>query len=178
MRHLPRVRHVSLCGFFLVLHGCESFRNQNAVSDDAFVDVNIDPDAVALPKESEKVVEEVPQAKINPLVVVSQTPTPVEEVEAKKAPVEVATVNEAPKTVKNKIEGKGTQVKFIKAEQINIRSKPNRYSKILGLLHFGDEVHVEEVNADWAKLDDGRYIRTRWLVKSAPGKSSKADAAE
>lgn len=63
--------------------------------------------------------------------------------------------------------GSGPQVRFIKADQLYIRVKPDRYSKALGLLYGGDEVHVK-IQGDWAMLDEGRWIRSRWLVKKRP----------
>ena len=65
--------------------------------------------------------------------------------------------------------GSGPQVRYIKAFEMNIRSQPNRHSKIVGRLKGGEEVHVS-IHGGWSKLDDGRWIRTRWLVKSPPDK--------
>jgi hypothetical protein len=70
--------------------------------------------------------------------------------------------------------GSGPQTNFIKATILTIRSQPNRYSKILGYLNGGDEVHVK-MYGDWAKLDDGQWIRSRWLVKVRPGKFVGSD---
>jgi len=65
--------------------------------------------------------------------------------------------------------GSGPQVRYIKAAILNIRAEPNRYSKILGLLRGYDKVHVK-INGDWAKLEAGQWIRSRWLVKNPPKK--------
>jgi hypothetical protein len=63
--------------------------------------------------------------------------------------------------------GSGTAIRYIKAFEINIRSQPNRHSKIVGRLRGGDEVRVS-IHGGWSKLDDGRWIRSRWLVKNPP----------
>ena len=62
-------------------------------------------------------------------------------------------------------QGSGPQTFFIKAAILTIRSQPNRHSKIIGYLKGGTEVHVK-TNGDWCQLDAGRWIRTRWLVKT------------
>ena len=76
--------------------------------------------------------------------------------------------------------GSGPQVRYIKAVILNIRAEPNRYSKILGLLRGYDKVHVK-INGDWAELEAGQWIRSRWLVKNPPkkivGLSSEDDMA-
>ena len=69
--------------------------------------------------------------------------------------------------------GSGPQKKFIEAATLNIRSQPNRFSKIVGSLKGGDEVHVK-IHGGWAKLDEGQWIRSRWLVKSRPSSFSNA----
>jgi hypothetical protein len=65
--------------------------------------------------------------------------------------------------------GSGPEVRYIKADQLYIRSEPNRFSNSIGLVHGGDEVHVQ-IQGDWAKLDEGRWIRSRWLVKKRPNR--------
>jgi len=60
--------------------------------------------------------------------------------------------------------GSGPEVRFIKADQLHLRAEPNRFSKSIGLIFGGDEVHVK-IQGDWAQLDEGRWIRSRWLVK-------------
>ncbi|MCX6126499.1 MAG: hypothetical protein NTV34_17325 [Proteobacteria bacterium] len=65
--------------------------------------------------------------------------------------------------------GKGPEKRFIKADQLYIRVAADRYSKSVGLLYGGDEVFVT-VLGDWAKLDEGQWIRSRWLVKSRPSR--------
>ena len=65
--------------------------------------------------------------------------------------------------------GSGGQTRFVKASELNIRSQPNRFSKIVGQLVGGDEVHVT-MHGAWAKLEDGRWIRSRWLVKKPTSK--------
>jgi predicted lipid-binding transport protein (Tim44 family) len=77
----------------------------------------------------------------------------------------------------HKFIGTGQEVRFIKAEQLFIRVKPNRYSKSLGIVRGGDEVRVT-IQGDWAKLDDGQYIRSRWLVKHKPTTYGVEDAQD
>lgn len=68
--------------------------------------------------------------------------------------------------------GSGPQLRFIKAAELNIREKPNRYSKIVGNLREGQAVRVK-IQGDWAQLDEDRWIRSRWLVKKRPKQFSK-----
>jgi hypothetical protein len=63
--------------------------------------------------------------------------------------------------------GSGGQKRFIKASEMNIRAQPNRHSKVVGRLVGGDEVRVT-IHGGWAKLEDGQWIRSRWLVKKRP----------
>lgn len=63
--------------------------------------------------------------------------------------------------------GSGPQRRYIKADQIHIRISPDRYSRSVGFLYGGDEVRVR-IEGDWAKLDEGRWVRSRWLVKKRP----------
>jgi hypothetical protein len=63
--------------------------------------------------------------------------------------------------------GSGPTKLYVRAGQMNIRVKPDRHSKILGLIYGGDEVHVT-LMGDWAMLDEGRWIRSRWLTKDRP----------
>lgn len=63
--------------------------------------------------------------------------------------------------------GSGSQVLFINAAMLNVREKPDRRSKIVGALKGGDMVKVE-IEGGWARLDEGRWIRTRWLVRQKP----------
>jgi hypothetical protein len=63
--------------------------------------------------------------------------------------------------------GSGPQIRYIKAVELNVREKPDRYSQIVGVLKGGDKVRVK-VKGGWAKLDEGRWIRSRWLVKQKP----------
>jgi hypothetical protein len=65
--------------------------------------------------------------------------------------------------------GSGPQVRYIKAAILNIRAEPNRRAKNFGLLRGYDKVHVK-INGDWAELEDGQWIRSRWLVKNPPKK--------
>jgi hypothetical protein len=90
------------------------------------------------------------------------------------APADVADTNVASNPDKV---GSGPQTRFIKAWELNIRSEPNRFSKIIGHLKGGDEVHVK-IHGGWAKLDDGRWIRSRWLVKVRPAKFVGAPGEE
>ena len=71
-------------------------------------------------------------------------------------------------------QGSGSQTLYIKATILTVRSQPNRYAKILGYLSGGTTVHVN-VNGGWAKLDAGRWLRSRWLVKVKPTKFVGSD---
>ncbi|MCX6118198.1 MAG: hypothetical protein NT027_11700 [Proteobacteria bacterium] len=63
--------------------------------------------------------------------------------------------------------GTGKEIRFIKAEKLHIRVEPNRYSRSIGIVTGGAKVHVD-IDGDWAKLEEGKYIRSRWLVKALP----------
>lgn len=65
--------------------------------------------------------------------------------------------------------GTGKQKRFVKADQLHIRVQPDRYSKSIGIIYGGDEVHAT-IRGDWAKLEEGQWIRSRWLVKTSPRK--------
>ncbi len=65
--------------------------------------------------------------------------------------------------------GTGKRKRYIKADQLHIRTQPDRFSKSIGLIYGGDEVHVT-IRGDWAKLEEGQWIRSRWLVKNRPRK--------
>lgn len=55
----------------------------------------------------------------------------------------------------------------ITVSRINIRSSPDRHSRIVGELRQGDKVRVDvDEAAGWAKLAEGEFIRSRHL-KSA-----------
>jgi hypothetical protein len=169
-----------------LLSSCVSDEPKDPVNaDPAFA--GIDPDQKALPKEGsdqkqssavESMTSEasVTTAPASPEVQSAELPAsppptpPVEQL----APIE----NTASKSVDQTMEsetatvsgtsiGSGPQVRYIKAFELNIRSKPNRRSQIVGRLKGKDEVHVS-IHGGWSKLDDGRWIRTRWLVKSPP----------
>lgn len=72
--------------------------------------------------------------------------------------------------------GTGKQKRFIKADQLHIRVQPDRYSKSIGIMYGGDEVHVT-IRGDWAKLEEGKWIRSRWLVKTMPKKFKTGQSA-
>ena len=65
--------------------------------------------------------------------------------------------------------GTGPLKRYIKADQLHIRVAADRYSKSLGLLYGGDEVFVS-IKGDWAKLEVGKWIRSRWLVQKRPSR--------
>lgn len=71
--------------------------------------------------------------------------------------------------------GVGKQRRFIKADQLHIRVQPDRFSKSIGIIYGGDEVHVT-IRGDWAKLEEGQWIRSRWLVKAQPRKFRSSGA--
>lgn len=64
-------------------------------------------------------------------------------------------------------EGDGSRKMIVNIQRINIRSKPNRFSKIVGELRKGDVIMVDiDQSIGWGKISEGRYIRARHL-KSA-----------
>ncbi len=78
------------------------------------------------------------------------------------APVAAAAAGTSPKA-----RGTGSQRMMIKVDRINIRTSPDRHSKIVTELHQGDIVLVDiDENIGWAKIADGEFVRARHL-KSA-----------
>jgi hypothetical protein len=66
-----------------------------------------------------------------------------------------------------KARGSGARLMIITVDRINIRTSPDRRSRIVGELRKGDHVRVDiDESAGWAKLADGEFIRARHL-KSA-----------
>jgi hypothetical protein len=111
-------------------------------------------------------------------VQVEDSPAPVaEEIEAPQ-PIDTAKTTAKMDGPARKLpsvrQGTGPQTFYIKAAILTVRSQPNRYAKILGYLEGGTTVHVK-VAGDWAKLDAGRWIRSRWLVKNKPTKFVGSD---
>jgi hypothetical protein len=82
------------------------------------------------------------------------------------APLQGKTRSAAPEGSEN-ARGSGARLMIITADRINIRTSPNRRSRIVGELSKGDRVRVDinETNG-WAKLTEGEFIRARHL-KSA-----------
>ncbi len=161
----------------VLLESCADEGPKEPVSADlAFAE--IDPDKKALPKDTQVTANAAadstpspsqvdPAMEPAPLAEVPPSP-PVDEVVGATQEREISVpltsdVASGPVSVT----GSGTAVRYIKAFEINIRSQPNRHSKIVGRLRGGDEVRVS-IHGGWSKLDDGRWIRSRWLVKNPP----------
>lgn len=169
---------------FLIFLSCSGEPvSEPVVSDPAFV--GIDPDRKAMPKDgttgaaetttdaSASVVEQdIAQASPSENSSVdsaaqSPAPTPPVEEISQSLDAGISPSDSQSSVDSGSSEGSGPQVRYIKAFEINIRSKPNRHSKIVGRLKGGTLVKVS-IHGGWSKLDDGRWIRTRWLVKSPP----------
>jgi len=88
------------------------------------------------------------------------TPAPSENLpEAPSRPI-VTTSSKTPR-------GTGSKRMVVTVARINLRSSPDRKSRITGELRLGDVVMVDIDNANgWAKVADGEFIRARHL-KSA-----------
>jgi len=79
------------------------------------------------------------------------------------------------KQAATKARGKGSTRVVIGVPRINIRSAPNRRSRIIGDLRKGDVLMVDiDESTGWAKIREGEYIRARYLRKggSAGGSPS------
>jgi uncharacterized protein YgiM (DUF1202 family) len=134
---------------------------------DDLSDLSIDPDQPAIPASAS--VSESGNSKVIP-------PTPrIEDLEGRASSVEDAPVEPEPPldqsapgsgTASSRF-GSGPQVRYIKSVELNVREKPDRHSKIVGVLKGGDKVRVQ-IKSGWAKLDEGRWIRSKWLVKRKP----------
>ena len=88
------------------------------------------------------------------------TPAPSKNLpEASPSPI-VTTLSKTPR-------GTGSKRMVVTVARINLRSSPDRKSRIAGELRRGDVVMVDSDNANgWAKVADGEFIRARHL-KSA-----------
>ncbi len=75
-------------------------------------------------------------------------------------------------------QGEGKAKRYIKALQLNVRSKANSKSKIVRVVSRGDEVNVTYMGK-WAKLANGEFIRTKHLTKTkvAPATPEEIKAA-
>ena len=175
--------------FMVTFVGCSTNEPTEPIAGETSY-VGIDPDQKAAPKDSagdmasnpvfdttldgkgEKLVDGVQAPPAPSSAVSTPEPTPaVEEITtAPAAPLDTSPNDSTNAAGPGGVAvGRGSQKRFIKAWERNIRSQPNRYSKIVGLLKGGDQVNVT-IRGGWAKLDDGQWIRSRWLVKSAPKK--------
>lgn len=173
--------------FFAVLAcgGCATNRAKDPPKDD-LSDLHIDPDQQALPVDDTSKEVLSPDAKGPKDAVASESaniipPTPtVDELEPSQ-PVddgEVSVVPEPPMNsdasigpeIQDEI-GSGPQVRYVKAAQLHVRKEPNRFSPIVGMVRGGQRVKVK-IQGGWARLDKGRWIRARWLVKKKPNELS------
>lgn len=73
--------------------------------------------------------------------------------------------------------GFGKTQMYVNGQQINIRINPNRFSKSIGMVYGGQPVMVT-MNGDWAKLEDGKWLRTRWLSVKKPSKFKQVKPVE
>ncbi|MEI6397783.1 MAG: SH3 domain-containing protein [Pseudomonadota bacterium] len=175
-----RVQFFMVC-FTLAFYGCSKTQPEEPVSGGDLS--RIDPDQKAIPKDEPVLPKDTdgpapePQAKSESSSESNPDAKPVRDATldvrsgqvVPESPLPEATTDaSAPAKV-----GSGPQKKFIEAATLNIRSQPNRFSKIVGSLKGGDEVHVK-IHGGWAKLDEGQWIRSRWLVKSRPSSFSNA----
>jgi hypothetical protein len=152
---------------------------------DDLSDLSIDPDQPAIPADASGSEAgnsdaarnlDAPAAKQSNKSVDVIPPTPrIEDLEGDRSSAEDAPVEPEPPldqsvpgsaTASSRF-GSGPQVRYIKSAELNVREKPDRYSKIVGVLKGGDKVRVQ-IKGGWAKLDAGRWIRSRWLVKHKP----------
>lgn len=164
-------------------------------SADDLSDLSIDPDQPAIPADASVSASgnSAPVGKANTSVAEQSNkvvegipPTPrIEDLEGDRPSAESVPVEPEPPldqsaaNAGNELSrfGSGPQVRYIKSVQLNVREKPDRYSKIVGVLKGGDKVRVQ-INGGWAKLDEGRWIRSRWLVKRRPGGALSESADE
>ena len=182
MPGFARVRFFMIC-FSLAFYACEKTQPQDPVSAGDLS--GIDPDQKAIPKDvpvetkDSDVPPQEPQARAEN----NSEAKPTTDVSSEDTSAQAASdyhpreaTDEVPVGSPNKV-GTGPQTRFIKAATLNIRVQPNRFSKIVGTLKGGDEVHVK-IHDGWAKLEEGRWIRSRWLVKSPPSGFSNATDEE
>lgn len=187
-------KKASKISFLLLIIGVGSFscskQPMKDPSADDLSDLSIDPDQPAIPADA-SVSEsgnsdaarslDAPSAKQSNKPVDAIPPTPrIEDLEGDHSSAEGAPVEPEPPldqsisdsgTASSRF-GSGPQVRYIKSAELNVREKPDRYSKIVGVLKEGDKVRVH-IKGGWAKLDEGRWIRSRWLVKRKPKNQRK-----
>lgn len=163
---------IAACG------GCATNRAKEPPKDD-LSDLHIDPDQQALPADdtSKDVLSADAKAPKDSVATESANiipPTPTVDELERSQPVddgEVSVVPEPPinseaslgTEIQDEI-GSGPQVRYVKAVQLHIRKEPNRFSPIVGMVKGGQRVKVK-IQGGWARLDKGRWIRARWLVK-------------
>ncbi len=177
-----RISFIFLCTASLV-GGCATKNSQQQVSPPP----GFDPDAPALPAEATKN-ESAEKPAATATLPPSNNTFKEESLQpaSEKAPVPVTTSQEqrsvpatnvpaTPDT--HKTVGSGPTIRYVSATYMHIRSKPDRFSTSLGELHMGDEVHVT-LRGGWAKLDEGKWIRSRWLTKSPPKASDSNSAVD
>lgn len=199
MRQLKLARLI-ICFFSiyvgLALSACASKPDAGDKNDD-LADLNIDPDQKALPagestnapgKDFEGQVPTVDQKTTGPTneIATEVPPTPtVDELRSNTDAEATDSVEpEAPiyqesgaMSSEQGDVGSGSQTRFIKAAELNIREQPNRYSKIVGKLRGGQRVRVQ-IKGGWARLEPNRWIRSRWLTKSQPKEYLTSDDSD
>ena len=70
-------------------------------------------------------------------------------------------------TDRKQYQEKKSKIKWVKTPDLNIRSEPNRFSKVVGRLTKGEQVLVEKKSRDtWVKIGEGQYVNGKYLVNS------------
>ena len=177
MRKNVRLNFLLISGLLaLNFIACSKKSAVDPQSDD-LADLRIDPDQKALPAQvgNDSISAIKPTtAETTDSSVVPPTPT-AQELNSAGESVVAEAVEPEPPLQRNipepsdagEVTGTGPQIRYIKAAELNIRQEPNRYSKIVGRLLGGAKVRVK-IQGGWARLDEDRWIRSRWLVKSPP----------
>ena len=69
--------------------------------------------------------------------------------------------NKAPET-----EGSTGARFYVKASKLNVRSQPSLDGAVLKTLSQGEEVQVQSVEGDWAKIAEGEFVSNKYLGES------------
>ncbi len=167
------------CGLSLVWTCASPSANEPTGTGES--DLFIDPDKRALPKESSDDLSSKPvsdvtlDGSVGALPQANQPESKMPKPSARSPKQEVVSGGTKKGASDQRIMGAGTQKRFVKAAELNIRAEPNRFSKIVGRLAGGDEVLVT-IEGGWAKLSEGQWIRSRWLVKKSPRRFAEGAA--
>lgn len=81
------------------------------------------------------------------------------------APVHAGPSANVPESGSGSVIGTGKSKRYVQAVQLNVRSEPNRWSKVVRRVNHGDVLMVTLLKGGWSKLAEGEFVRTKHLGK-------------